>query len=210
MQASRRARNSGRTSQYYARAAMADRRSVELQPFEAERLSMQAGRNGNRSKFPDSGPVGHHPPADQAKAENSLNTALSAGALSRRTRVGCWAMRSDAVHWKWLKEAMTKARAGNKVAFQYRPRWGVACSRGSRCRRSKIDLVEKSYENHRFQLAGPWPTSRSGFRSQCCCLRPWRLSGRMRWTAWRGRRASALRLRRGSGGAPPGSRLLTA
>jgi hypothetical protein len=124
MQASRRARNSGRTSQYYARAAMADRRSVELQPFEAERLSMQAGRNGNRSKFPDSGPVGHHPPADQAKAENSLNTALSAGALSRRTRVGCWAMRSDAVHWKWLKEAMTKARAGNKVAFQYRPRLG--------------------------------------------------------------------------------------
>jgi|HubBroStandDraft_6_1064221.scaffolds.fasta_scaffold70078_2 hypothetical protein len=98
--------------------------AVELQPFEAERLSMQAGRNGNRSKFPDSGPVGHHPPADQAKAENSLNTALSAGALSRRTRVGCWAMRSDAVHWKWLKEAMTKARAGNKVAFQYRPRLG--------------------------------------------------------------------------------------
>ena len=124
MQASRRARNSGRTSQYYARAAMADRRSVELQPFEAERLSMQAGRNGNRSKFPDSGPVGHHPPADQAKAENSLNTALSAGALSRRTRVGCWAMCSDAVHWKWLKEAMTKARAGNKVVFQYRPRLG--------------------------------------------------------------------------------------
>ena len=79
MQASRRARNSGRTSQYYARAAMADRRSVELQPFEAERLSMQAGRNGNRSKFPDSGPVEHRPPANHAKAENSPNAALSPG-----------------------------------------------------------------------------------------------------------------------------------
>src|ERR1700722_4713277 len=35
----------------------------------------------------------------------------------------------------------------------------------------KIELVEETYENYRFQLACPRPTRRSGFRSQCCCLR---------------------------------------
>jgi hypothetical protein len=61
---------------------MADICSVELQPFEAERLSMQAGRSGNIVEFPDSGPAGHHLPAIIAKAVFSPNAALSAGAFS--------------------------------------------------------------------------------------------------------------------------------
>jgi hypothetical protein len=89
------------------------------------------------------------------------------------------------------------------VAFQCGPRWGVACSRGSRCRRSKIELAEKSYENHRYQLAGARSARRSGFRSQCCRVRCWRLSRWLRLSARRGGRAPSGWLWQ-RGGVPPG------
>jgi hypothetical protein len=56
-------------------------------------------------------------------------------------------------------------------------------SRWRGCGRS---LVEKSYENHRFQLASPRLARRFGFRSQRCRLRPRRLSCGMRHHAWGG------------------------
>jgi hypothetical protein len=54
----------------------------QLQPFEAERRSVQAGRSGNGLEFPCSGPVGHHPPAVIAKRIFAPNTCLSARANS--------------------------------------------------------------------------------------------------------------------------------
>jgi hypothetical protein len=49
--------------------AMADICSVELPPFRAERLSVQAGRCEKRAEISLSGPVGHHPPAVVAKGD---------------------------------------------------------------------------------------------------------------------------------------------
>ena len=78
--------------------------------------------------------------------------------------------------------------------------------------------VEENYEDHRFQLAGPRPTRHSGFRSQCCCLRSWRISCWVRISSWRGGRApSRWRCRRAPRGCreaslwrAPRPRLLTA
>ena len=64
------------------------------------------------------------------------------------------------------------------------------------------ELAERSYETHRFRLAGARPTRRSGFRGQCCGLRTWRLPGRMRRTSRCGRCAS----RRGCRAPPAGCR----
>ena len=84
------------------------------------------GGTGTALEFPDSGLAGHHPPAVIAKPVFSPNTALSAGALSRRTRVGCWAMRSDAVHSRRLthKGGQGQGVGSKHVAFQCGPRWG--------------------------------------------------------------------------------------
>jgi hypothetical protein len=111
------------------------------------------------------------------------------------------------------------ARAPSRAASR---RVQTPFTRDGAMKRSKLERAEEAHENHRIQFASPQPARRSGFRSQCCRLRSRRLSGRMRRPSWCGRRASALRLRRrcggpsplwlrrGSGGAPSGSRLLTA
>ena len=56
--------------------------NYERTPFEAERLSVQAGRSGKRAKFPDSGPAGHRS-GHHAEAVFAPNTALRAGVAAR-------------------------------------------------------------------------------------------------------------------------------
>ena len=109
----------------------------------------------------------------------------------------------DAFRRRSFETAHTQGGQGQRrleqVAFQSGPRCGVACFRGSRCRRSwrkTMKIIASS-----LLVLGLLAVQVSEANAVVCARGVYR--GRMRRTTWRGRRPSGLRLRRGSGGAPP-------